>query len=361
METAGEPAVDIVGGVFAGMSRLLADMMDGFLSRPARTLTLLVSSALSVVLLSTGLNRLLVIHDRSEALLASLPIGEQLLRFSEGLDEVEFAEVRAASKPADCRTLVPVVAKRQGAAVNVREWWGDPHPLPAWEAALRAGRWFDVLDVRSRKAVALVDSVWAQRQQIGVGDLLSLNRQALEVVGLIDGSVLEATIVTTASLGKDSRAREAWVHVGLTSDRVVRRWEGIFRDNPFGRIVDQKQQRADIVAERNRQIRALFGLAALVLALVVLVQRALFVSEVDDRRGEIGLRRSLGARPPQIGGLFLLEAVLLSVLPGGVFVLLVRNQVALAAACLVTGCSVLTALGPAMRAARLDPITCLRS
>lgn len=131
-----------------------------------------------------------------------------------------------------------------------------------------------------------------------------------------------------------------------------------------------------ILAILSAAVAGLGGISLLVGAVGILT---IMTTTVGERSAEIGLLRALGARPRQVLGLFLAEAVLLS-LAGGLLGLLLLGALlgalhlampglplrpqplflllALALAGLV---GILAGVAPALRASRLHPVDALRS
>ena len=120
---------------------------------------------------------------------------------------------------------------------------------------------------------------------------------------------------------------------------------------------------------------ALSGIAAISLIVGGIGIANIMLVSVTERTREIGLRKAVGATKRHIAWQFLIEAVVLSILGGGLgigvgtgFSLILRRfietQVTVGSVLLAFGVSaivgVVSGLAPAIRASRLDPITALR-
>jgi putative ABC transport system permease protein len=121
----------------------------------------------------------------------------------------------------------------------------------------------------------------------------------------------------------------------------------------------------------------LVGVSSISLIVGGIVIMNIMLVSVTERTREIGIRKALGARRKDILWQFLVEAITLSLLGGAIGVglgaglsLLVKTLSPLPAAvevwAVMTGLLISTSVGiffgifPAMRAARLDPVECLR-
>ncbi|SFP32697.1 ABC transporter permease [Pseudomonas borbori] len=131
-----------------------------------------------------------------------------------------------------------------------------------------------------------------------------------------------------------------------------------------------------ILASLTVAVGALGGISLLVGAVGILT---IMTTSVAERTAEIGLLRAIGASPRQVLGLFLAEALLLSLLGGGLGLLLLGlllgglhlglpglplslQPLFLLLALLLAGLiGILAGLAPARRAARMHPVAALRS
>jgi putative ABC transport system permease protein len=116
------------------------------------------------------------------------------------------------------------------------------------------------------------------------------------------------------------------------------------------------------------------GIALLVGAIVIM---NIMLVSVTERTKEIGIRKALGARRSDVLKQFLVEAVTLSAIGGGIGVVLAwliglaitayvfQTRMSLLSILLAVGVSggvgVLAGIFPAWKAARLDPIEALRA
>ncbi|GAA1557612.1 ABC transporter permease [Brevibacterium picturae] len=265
-----------------------------------------------------------------------------------------------------------------------------PDVLTAIEATLADGRWFD--SGTRALPVAVLGSVAAERLGIDrAGDRVLIGGEWYGVLGILDSAGLATGIDTAVILG------DQWVRDHYNSDTIgdisaiyVRAEPGQVdqvRDllaaaaapgSPYvsvSKLSDLAGARATTDDSLTTLGLALGGIALLVGGVGI---ANTMVVAVMERRGEIGLRRSLGARPGQIASQFVIEAAILSLLGGlaglalgaaaaAVLATLSAQPIVIPAEILAAGPIVsvivgaLAGLQPAARAARLSPTTALRS
>jgi putative ABC transport system permease protein len=241
--------------------------------------------------------------------------------------------------------------------------------------------------------VAVLGAVAAQRLGIDLdfpGERIWLGGQWFYVAGIlrpailapqIDSSVLIGYPAAETYLGFDGHPSQIYVRAGTSQVDAVDSVLAATADPQDPAGVDVSQPSDALVAQADAQaaLNGLFlGLGAVALLVGAVGVANIMVIAVLDRRGEIGLRRALGATMGHIRAQFLAEAILLAAAGGVTGELLgviataayasakgwavVVPALAWAgglAAALVTG--VLAGLLPALRAARIPPTEALRS
>ncbi len=280
---------------------------------------------------------------------------------------------------------VPAV-ETNGLTVSVAR----PDVFTAIEASLAAGRWFD--EATRGMPVVVLGATAAQRLGIAeAGDRVLIGGEWYGVLGVLDSAGLATEIDSAAILGDE------WVRSHFTDEKIGDIGQIYVRAEP-GRIESVRKRLATAASPGSPfvSVSALSDLAdarattddslaslGLALAGIALLVGGVGIANtmvvtVLERRGEIGLRRALGARPGQIAGQFVAEAIVLSLLGGLAGIALgcaaaavlagVTGQpfvvppdtlaVGLALSVVVGG---VAGLQPATRAARMSPTTALRS
>lgn len=312
--------------------------------------------------------------DASVAMIARIPT----VTAASAVRAVE-ATVRRSDKVPESRTSgISVVA-------------ADLDLLDAVAATVREGRW---LDAATQRYPAVVLGATAARR-LGVGPLadgvdVSVGGRPFTVVGILDPVALAPELDESALVGTavahtlvDDDLPPSAVYVRVVPDQVVGTWAVLGRTaDPAAPDEVRVSRPSDALAAGDAADRS-FTLLALGLGGVALLVGGVGIANVMvvsvlERRREIGVRRALGAQRSSIGGQFLIESVLLSLLGGVAGVVLGVAVTAGFAASqewavvvpwvpVVAGLACSLAVGsvvglyPALRAARVPPTEALRS
>jgi ABC-type antimicrobial peptide transport system permease subunit len=285
-------------------------------------------------------------------------------------------------------------ARRQGVGIRfVSSQFFDALRIP-----LRRGRDVEDTDMPDRALVAVVSESFVQRywpETDPIGKTFEIRQQMRTVVGVV-GDIkvrgLERTnepqVYIPAKQPPDSGLGGLYVpkdlvirapRLGLSLVPAVR--EIVRQVDPSQPLSDVRMM-SDVVGgqleTRNAQLRVLGALAVLALLLAGVGIHGLLAFTVAQRAREIGVRLALGAGPSLVARMIVSEAArmaLVGVVPGVIaayvaaramstllFGVPPADLVTIAAAtvlCFAT--AVLGALRPAMRAARVDPMSAMRS
>jgi putative ABC transport system permease protein len=154
------------------------------------------------------------------------------------------------------------------------------------------------------------------------------------------------------------------------------------RNVPYNKPDDFAIMTADTFMEMYRNFTStafivMIGVSSIALVVGGIVIMNIMLVSVTERTREIGVRKAVGARKKNIMWQFLIEAVTLSLVGGFIGIILGSIAAKVVAAfsplpaaieawSVITGLVIATSVGlffgifPAMKAAKLDPITCLR-
>ncbi|MFJ9948200.1 ABC transporter permease [Kitasatospora sp. NPDC091207] len=202
-----------------------------------------------------------------------------------------------------------------------------PNLLDVLHATVRSGHWLDTAS-ESLPVTVLGDQA---AQRLGVtapGERVWLGGQWFVVTGILAPNELAPELGTaalvgwpeaTAHLGADGTA--ATVYLRSHPERVPDvQAVAAAAANPAGPSTVAVSRPSDLYTARAEAKNALTGLVLALAAVALLVGGVgianTMVVSVMERRGEIGLRRALGARGGQIAAQFLLEAVLMGLIGG---------------------------------------------
>jgi putative ABC transport system permease protein len=263
--------------------------------------------------------------------------------------------------------------------------------LPAVGTTLAQGRFLNA--ATSTEPAAVLGASAAEQlgiDRITPGERVWLGGQWFYVVGIlkpavlapeVDTSVLVGFKAASRYLGFDGHPGEIYVRADTNQVAAV---QGVLADtanpqSPFQVTVSQPSAALVARAEASSALTGLFlGLGAVALLVGGVGVANTMVISVLERRGEIGLRRSLGSTRGHIRAQFFAEALLLSAFGGAAGIAL--GALATAAYASVHGWAVvipplawagglgsalligaIAGLLPAIRAARMQPTEALRT
>jgi putative ABC transport system permease protein len=267
-------------------------------------------------------------------------------------------------------------------------WVGDGNPTATLNVTLADGRWFDAA-TRGLPTVVLGRKA-AQQLGVGVGQMVWIDQAWWAVIGVFSKmSDYVSDYDRAAFLAPDYAATRFddvpidTLYVGTMTGQAGKvRTVLAATASPGQPSKVTVSPLSDFHAAQSQSEKTLSNLA-LGLGAVALVVGGIGIANtrvvaVMERRGEIGLRRALGARTGQIGLQFVFEAGLIGFLGGvigialgayGVFVYTAYQSMAFAiplwvvpaGPAMAAAVGVLAGLYPSLKAARQPPTTALRT
>ncbi|MDH6182235.1 putative ABC transport system permease protein [Microbacteriaceae bacterium SG_E_30_P1] len=256
-----------------------------------------------------------------------VPLPETAPGMLERLDDVE--EVGVLGKLPDDVHVYRTDLVPPGQTNGLTVYSADPGLLSAIEGSIAAGEWFD--EATRGLPVTVLGSGAASRLGVSeVGVRVWIGGAWYSVVGILDSAGLAEQIDSAAFLG-DRWANEHVVPADET-DRIDSLYvrsapdaASSVRDvagraaNPLSPYV-QVSKLSDLAGAREATSDSLSGLAVGLAAIALFVGGIgianTMVVAVLERRGEIGLRRALGARSGQIAAQFVGEAITIAGIGG---------------------------------------------
>ena len=374
----------------------------GLRSRKGRTLL----TALGIAIGIASMVSVLGISASSKAdLIAEIDrLGTNLLGVEAGSDIFGEQAKLPESSPAMVRRVGPVTAASSLSALGTevqRNGWADdnngldvfatePDLLTTLEGTVAHGRWHD--DGTAALPTVVLGAVAAER--LGVSDLdggplVDIGGRAFAVIGIleplplnpdIDRAVLIGNAAAEDHLGAEVIPTQIYLRTDPEAVEAVRKVlaRTVNPADPnevsVSRPSDALEARAQVDENLQRLLLGLGGVALLVGG--VGIANVMIIS-VLERRGEIGLRRALGATRRHIAAQFVIESAALASLGGvlgtglgaAVTIVYANRQgwlVDVPIQGLAAGVAAALALGaiaglyPASRAARLDPAEAVR-
>ena len=311
---------------------------------------------------------------------------------AERLHGVEAAGLLAEVPTADAAiTTVPVNDPSAAQALPPIVFSASPGLLDAIGANIATGRSFDRghrdrrdrVAVLGKEAAAELGVTRVDRQPtVFIGEL------AYTVIGIVDSADQRRDLLSAIIIPDTTAIRDFRAPVGDELHLRVKRGLGplIEHQVPIALSPNSPEDFQPQVlsgSERAAQAQSDTSFAFLLLGIISLLAGALgivnvTILSVKERTGEIGLRRSLGATSRNIGSQFMVESGIIGVIGGlagtalgvvAVVIIAVSREwapaldwwVALAAPALGTAIGLVAGTYPALRAARIEPATALRS
>lgn len=391
-----------------GVRSLVARRLRTFLS--AMGIAIGIASLVAVLGLSAS--------NRAQLLSELDTLGTNLLSARGGLDisggqtglpldsQARISRVGGVESSASTRRVREPVRRTpetsRGAATGVRVFATQPNLADVVGAQMRTGRFFD--SSTGAYDTVVLGSVAAERLGIDrAGVRIDIGERWMTVLGILEPATLADDLDSAVLIGESAAERyfDAALEVAADGtvtgdtrsvDVVYLRAEPASLDDVRGVIgstlrpttpqlvaIDRPSDALEAGALAESAFNSLFlGLGVIVLIVGAIGVANVMVITVIERRGEIGLRRSLGATRRHIRRQFIAESLLLSALGGLTGVLLGAAVTAgwaskqgwlvrvppiavvggLAASLLI---GVLAGVYPAAKAARLSPVDALRS
>ncbi len=285
---------------------------------------------------------------------------------------------------------------------NIRVSGVEETYLTVSDTKLTYGRNFSAAEMESGSPVCILGSAVAQKlfktkQSQGINEVVSVGNTKCRVIGIMEakgGSMMmnaDNVVLMPIDLaravygGNNGYLLTVLVKDVKLKDIAVEESEGLFRtirkvplgaENNF--TITQNNEVISVLLDVTRYIRwaaVIIGIITL-LGSVIGLMNIMLVS-VAERTREIGVSKALGARSSTIKRQFLTESVMISLMGGGVGVImgmLVGNIVGLffktgfvvpwmwimmgVSVCGIVG--IISGIYPAIKASKLDPIVALR-
>jgi predicted permease len=260
---------------------------------------------------------------------------------------------------------------------------------------LLRGRWFDSRDTAKSPRVTVISDTMARRHFPGedpVGQRLkhggrALSNPYMEIIGVVGDVKYEGLDGPPApvyyEVTSQAPDRPMWLLVRTRGDAlslapaVRQEISRIDPDVPVDRVGSMAQALSESVSMPRFRSLLMSVFAAAALLLAAIGTYGVMAYSVAQRTQEIGVRMTLGASPPRVlrlvigqGSRLAILGIILGigcafgltrVLRHMLFGVTPLDPVAFAAAALLLGTAALVAmLVPAVRAARVDPVTVLR-
>ncbi len=173
-------------------------------------------------------------------------------------------------------------------------------------------------DLASRLAVGPGDRVRVLVPKVSLTPFVPIPRsRVLEVVGVFRAEAtpqnLERAYVSLATARRllDAEGRASWIEVRLADPRELDRVKAALRSElgASWQVVDMMEQNRDLLKALNTEKVMLFLAIALIVVVASLNIVSTLVLMVADKIKEIGTLTAMGARPPGIAAVFMLQGL----------------------------------------------------
>jgi ABC-type transport system, involved in lipoprotein release, permease component len=225
----------------------------------------------------------------------------------------------------------------------------------------------------------ICDAAWANEKQLKIGDDMPLYERNFKLVGIYEpgaGARIKIPLSTMQlQLGGEGRATAMLIKVkeGQAAETVAERLHNAFPDNQVILTKDLEELYMQGIPALNVFLNVVIGVAGAVSALIILLT---MYTTVTERTRQIGVLKSLGMSNFSVAWVIVQEALLIGfcgILFGVVATIIlkyalaewstltVQIQPSVVITILIVGLisSVIGALYPGLRAARLDPVEAL--
>ncbi|MBA4493869.1 ABC transporter permease [Paenactinomyces guangxiensis] len=315
---------------------------------------------------------------------------------------VEYDQVMSLKGKDGIKDVAPVLSQNTTLATGNKNTSASVEGInDAYETVrnthVQAGRFLLPIDMEYRSKVALIGTSLA-RELFGeaspVGQKLYINGKLFKVVGLLEekggsmmGSVDDKVLIpfsTAERLFKTRGVSQFYVQAESESvifqaeSKIERMLTGEFRGDSNSFRINNQQEMLDTMSSiSDTMSNMLGGIAGISLFVGGIGIMNMMLVSVTERTREIGIRKAVGANTTAIMIQFLIEAITLSGLGGGLGLLLgiascqalssfldISVQLSLDISAIAFGFSciigIIFGIFPARKAAKLDPVEALR-
>lgn len=328
----------------------LRDVYEGLRSDPGRFLLSLGAISIGMLALIVLVGVLDGLQKQSAVLIQSLGVNvigiiDETPDRGKGRRplEMKYAEILRRNLPdAEISTVRGYDVQALGSIEQVKLVTTDDALAKVRQWRLDDGRFISPLDLKNRERMAVISRTLGDTWNWQVGSIIMLGQLTFRIIGIIDtgGSGLDGELEDTRHIlgGKvvfvPNTLQPYWTQ---KTNRPRERIDGLFiktRDQSAydsalvlsRRVLDDPHLRSQSIAWitpdtlvrgirrlKNTLSVTLGGIAVLSILLGSTTLIGLMVSNVRERRAEIGLRRAMGASHWDIQKLFLLEAITIAV------------------------------------------------